>query len=435
MKRILSLLTLCIATTLSAVAQTTYDEIAADVKRAGGVYYDYPTPERNYTPAPKGYEPFYIWHYGRHGSRYMLQDEQYDYPVHVLNEAHAAGRLTDLGEDVRERVLKVYAVAERRGGELTQRGARQHEEIATRMVENFPELLNKKGLKVDILSSPFPRCLMSMAAFCDGLMAQNPTLDITRESSDAKMKQIHYFKPEWNPSVPDDVISIIIDKNTAWRQHQQAKEDEYIDFSRLLNSLFNDEEYIHTKVENRKFWKYLADLSLNVQCLDIEDVALYDIFTTEELYNYFRSINFCNYARYGKYIYYPLMGNIGGQTLNAIVEQIDKDLTAGTPSLSLRFGHDTCIFSLGPLMGLPGFTYASTNYELINENFHSYKATPMAANLQLVFYRKRGCEDVLVRMMHNENEVTFDISGDIAPYYRWEDLKQHWADNIKKINY
>ena len=43
---------------LGAQAQTTIEEIAADINKAGGVYLVYPKVEAKLTPAPKGYKPF-----------------------------------------------------------------------------------------------------------------------------------------------------------------------------------------------------------------------------------------------------------------------------------------------------------------------------------------------------------------------------------------
>ena len=430
MKKFISLLALITISASTIFAQTSREEVMADINRSGGVYYGYTTPNEVYTPAPKGYEPFYISHYGRHGARYMVRDEQYDYVISVLNKAYADGKLSDFGKSVRERALKVYAVAERRGGELTQKGARQHEEVATRMAQNFPELFKQRDLKVEVLSSVFPRCLMSMAAFCDALKTQNPTLKITRDASDAKMEQIHILKPEWNPTLPDEVLSLLISPNSIWQQEVRKYEKQYIDFSRVLGNIFNDKEYIRTSVDNRKFWRYLADFAVNIQCLDIEGVSLYDVFTKDELYEFWRVQNFAHYAKYARYIYYPLMSRVTSKGLKAIIAQIDHDLAAGTPSVSLRFGHDTAIFYMSPMMGLPGCRISSSDYETINEEWRDYSITPMAANLQMIFYRKKGSDDILVRMMHNEKEVKFDIESKSAPYYRWEDLKKYWINNI-----
>lgn len=73
------------------------DEIRRDPERAGGVYYvtDLSHPV---TPAPKGYTPFYINGYFRHGARQI--DDEVTYPAiyGVLEKAHATNNLTDLGK-------------------------------------------------------------------------------------------------------------------------------------------------------------------------------------------------------------------------------------------------------------------------------------------------------------------------------------------------
>ena len=49
----------------------------AQYERLGGVYYAYPITETKMNQAPEGYEPFYISHYGRHGSRWLTSDNRY----------------------------------------------------------------------------------------------------------------------------------------------------------------------------------------------------------------------------------------------------------------------------------------------------------------------------------------------------------------------
>lgn len=56
----------------AVVAQTNLQEIQDNPAKAGGVYYAYPVKETKNTPPPKGYKPFYISHFGRHGSRYLI---------------------------------------------------------------------------------------------------------------------------------------------------------------------------------------------------------------------------------------------------------------------------------------------------------------------------------------------------------------------------
>lgn len=54
----------------SVQAQSYKELIEENPDRAGGVYHYYEYSPSTFTKAPKGYKPFYISHYGRHGSRY-----------------------------------------------------------------------------------------------------------------------------------------------------------------------------------------------------------------------------------------------------------------------------------------------------------------------------------------------------------------------------
>ena len=85
------------------VAENPLDEIRRDPERAGGVYYvtDLSHPV---TPAPKGYTPFYINGYFRHGARQI--DDEVTYPAiyGVLEKAHATNNLTDFGKALYERL-------------------------------------------------------------------------------------------------------------------------------------------------------------------------------------------------------------------------------------------------------------------------------------------------------------------------------------------
>ena len=92
MKRVfLSLTFLGALAVHTSYAQATREEIFDDIATTGGVYYAYPGPSGVQTKAPKGYEPFYISHYGRHGSRWLIADEDYVRVMEVFEKAHKAG--------------------------------------------------------------------------------------------------------------------------------------------------------------------------------------------------------------------------------------------------------------------------------------------------------------------------------------------------------
>ena len=179
---------------MTITAQTARKEIDANKYLAGSNYLDYDrlfTPQ-TLTPAPKGYTPFYMSHYGRHGSRWLINKDSYTSVVEPMRKAKQHDKLTERGEEVLsllESFVKLpapnypaldgqYAGAQLRLGDLTTVGERQHHGIGRRMTENFPEIFKAKNVAIDARSTVVVRCILSMVAECEELMAANPTARI-----------------------------------------------------------------------------------------------------------------------------------------------------------------------------------------------------------------------------------------------------------------
>ena len=104
MKAIITILGLAFSLTVSAQTKQAYEksvleEFQADKFLAGGNLTDYDRlPRKALTPAPKGYEPYYMSHYGRHGARWLLNERDYTSPITTLRDAKKAGVLSAVGE-------------------------------------------------------------------------------------------------------------------------------------------------------------------------------------------------------------------------------------------------------------------------------------------------------------------------------------------------
>lgn len=97
MKRLFLLSVLCLLV-LGISAQTAKEEIFADVHRSAANYYAYPAVTAVQTAPPAGYKPFYLSHYARHGSRFLIDPDDYEQPLEVMREADRNGVLTGLGK-------------------------------------------------------------------------------------------------------------------------------------------------------------------------------------------------------------------------------------------------------------------------------------------------------------------------------------------------
>ena len=142
---ILALMLICISVSAQKSAR---EEIAENPYLSGSNHLDYD----NYpataplTPAPKGYEPYYMSHYGRHGARWLLGDGEYMESIEILRKAKAQGKITNKGNEVLAQLEKFYPCTIKRLGDLTTVGERQHHGIGRRMAEHFPQIFKKKGV-------------------------------------------------------------------------------------------------------------------------------------------------------------------------------------------------------------------------------------------------------------------------------------------------
>ena len=140
------------------------EEVYANPQRSYGNDFPYPAQTCRPTPPPSGYKPFYISHYGRHGSRYYWESSLYARMDSLLTAAHDRGILTEAGESFYRQFSSILPELTVGVTELTPLGYEQHVRVAKTMYDSFPEIFRKGG-RVEAFSSLEGRCIVSMAAF------------------------------------------------------------------------------------------------------------------------------------------------------------------------------------------------------------------------------------------------------------------------------
>lgn len=404
-----------LALAFSALAQTTREEMTADLNKTGGVYYAYPVKESNNTPPPAGYKPFYISHYGRHGSRYLISTEDYVRLHDALHKADEAGALTPLGKNVMMRLDTVMVEADGRGGDLSPLGVRQHRGIAERMFVAYPEVF-ADSTEISARSTLVVRCVLSMDAFSERLKELNPLLRITRESSQKYMPYLCYGSAESET------------KRRELSGDKQRFKESLTNPDRLMKSLFSDPDYVAENIEPSDFMWGMYYLASDMQDMETP-ISFYDVFTPEELFDLWQVFNFDFYS--GSADYVPaggLMVANAGNLLNNIIESADEALEKDEPSATLRFGHDGNLIPLAAILEFPAAAGKTDSPEDVYNVFADYKVAPMAGNVQLVFFRHESDPDapVLVKMMLNEEEQEIKLDPVKWPFYDWEALKAHY---------
>ena len=408
-----ALLLVCVG----ATAQITKKELYGDINRAGANYFPYPGPSQQVlTPAPAGYEPFYISHYGRHGSRYMEDNEYYVYAIGKLDTAAQLGILTPKGAEVLDRLQQGYADAYKRDGDLSLLGGRQHQEIARRMYDRFPTLLSQP-MKVDARSSTAGRCMISMFYFCEELQGLNPALKIRMDASNRDMNFVvrnKKAKIEESPAMPELEAKV------------DALLEKALNPTRFMKSMFTDVKKAESIMDPLELLEALYNVAGDLPNIPELGLSLMDIFTKEELFGAFKAFNAgiltsCGLIPGSTPAYRQQL-----EVRDSIVSIADRVIRDGEPALTLRFSHDGSVLPLTYLMGIKEAMGGRTDFENLHKYISIDKLIPMAANIQLVFYRKDGSDDVLVKFLLNENETSIPVKTDCAPYYHWKDVKQYW---------
>ena len=419
-------LLLSLAFAFTTQAQTPREEISNNPELAASNYLAYPGPsQKQLTPAPEGYKPVYISHYGRHGSRYHIGKSSYNDAFDILSRAYELGKLTSLGKETYEKVALLTEEARNRDGELTELGAEQHSGIARRMTERFPEVFEGDA-NVEARSTTVIRCILSMSNELLELYAFNPRLHIFHDASVHDMWYMNLDGTETQKQREND------ETRNAYRQWTK----QHVDYKPLMKRLFNDDKYVKDSVNVGLLGFRLFRLACNIQSSELRHkLSLWDIYTKDEIYEQWRADNVSWYQRYG---FYTLNGGkqplVQSNLLRRLVEQADSCLKTERPGATLRFGHEVVVLPLACLLGLNGADYKTDNLESLEENgWINYRIFPMASNIQMVFYRRSPTDkDVLVKILLNENEATLPstVKPVTGPYYRWRDVRKFCLQRI-----
>lgn len=419
---LLFLALLCVG---SAVAQSAFEEIKKDPGKSGGVYYAYPVPTVKQTPAPKGYKAFYISHYGRHGSRYLLNDRDYSGVLGMLRKANEDNALTAKGKDVLDRMEKIWQEAEFHGDELAPLGKRQHRGIAERMFENYPQLFKGPNAKVTAKSTTSMRVALSMLAFCERLKELNPQLDLQWETTNANMKFLNSHTRRYDQ----------LKRNYmgGWQKVHNDFCARGINADRFASQLIADTAYFRKANLNKgRLMSGLFDVASDLQDMET-DISLYDIFTTEELYENWRNSNswFYNCDANSPHNEGTAMESTC-PLLQNFIDEAKKAIEGKGETATLRFGHDGNIIPLAAILRLKGCDAQESDMNNLQTSWQNYYVSPMGANIQLVFYRKGNTDDIVVKFMLNEIETSIPVNTDLYPFYHWSDVLPYLENQIKQ---
>ncbi len=395
---------------LQAQQYDVVEKVKADIRKAYGMEGPHRLDEfGTLSKAPSGYKPFYISHYGRHGSRYAWNPDTYTLIRDVFKKAEEKDVLTPYGKEFAKKYMDFWEVPYINSGDLVPLGYDQHLAIGTFVYEQFPQVF-KGRKKVDALSSTGQRCIVSMGAFNAGLLSGNPKLQIRMQSDHMGMGIIA------PPSAPRAIRKKF--KGQEDKPQMESVSSYFkrtVNYEGILGKLFTDYSFLDQMEHGEDFMDELWEL-LSGYHNYVKEPLFDDLIPQEEIVKVWEAANYYSFysditARYGVI---PL--------LKDIIEKAEASFDDPNRAAHLRFGHDYILEGLVTLLNVNNMGVIPDTPEEAKYWFQNYNI-PMAGTLLFAFYKNKQ-NDILFKVVLNENDATLpDLQPVQGNFYRWSDFR------------
>ena len=441
MKKLIFTLILSISG-LSCLAQP--EVVLGDPFKSSGLDNIYDFDAQICTAAPKGYEAFYISHYGRHGSRYPYTATVATALLDLLHEAEGKENLSEYGSGLMARLELFMEKAGNHIGELTDLGRQQQYRLAGEMAERYPQAF-RKGAVVTAQASSSPRSILSMASFCTALARKCPSIRIDQFQGFAETQATAPNMGRNPLRIKGPGLGNPYRESPA--EFMQRRFPEFTET--VLGKMFRDPYAALGDRDVQYLMDHIYMLIGGMNSLpDGVRMDFSDIATPETLA---RMWELDNYQRFCEYIVYTASCC---SVFKDIIERADArlallDSAAGklegraegrAEGADLRFGHDHVLMSLLMIADIDSFGELPENPDELGHVFQTFRS-PMAANLHFVFYRpKNGRGPILTGLSLNGQPARLSaldkelgLSPDESGFYRWDDVKAWFEKRFSQL--
>ena len=448
MKKLIFTLILSISG-LSCLAQP--EVVLGDPFKSSGLDNIYDFDAQICTAAPKGYEAFYISHYGRHGSRYPYTATVATALLDLLHEAEGKENLSEYGNGLMARLELFMEKAGNHIGELTDLGRQQQYRLAGEMAERYPQAF-RKGAVVTAQASSSSRSILSMASFCTALARKCPSIRIDQFQGFAETQATAPNMGRNPLRIKGPGLGNPYRESPA--EFMQRRFPEFTET--VLGKMFRDPYAALGDRDVQYLMDHIYMLIGGMNSLpDGVRMDFSDIVTPETLA---RMWELDNYPRFCEYIDYTasccsvfkdiieradarlaLLDSAAGK-LEGRAEGRAEGAVGRAEGADLRFGHDHVLMSLLMIADIDSFGELPENPDELGLVFQTFRS-PMAANLHFVFYRpKNGRGPILTGLSLNGQPARLSaldkelgLSPDESGFYRWDDVKAWFEKRFSQL--
>lgn len=425
MKKILVLLSMALATS-GAMAQCGSDYLGTKTL--------YTPQQLKMSPPPAGYDVVFINHVGRHGARHLTKSVDVAYAYGLLAKADSAGTLTSNGQTLWAMVKRLQKVEQGGTKSITQEGKNELDGIGRRMYERYPSLFkDQKQLKIAVTKEI--RTQQSAEAFVKGLNAKmKDTLSATFYNDDTDLR-FYDSSTEYKKFVEDGNWRETMDKLEAAEHIADFEAD-------FCNGIFKPEFAEKLSAANKdRFTTDIFGFAAIVPSLKYEikaagfspsDLNIAGLFSCNQLKVLGEISNADENLKKGPGTNVKgIQVSIAAPLMLDFIKSSESMISEGKHGVQLRFAHAETIAPIAALMGIDMASTQAKGADDINKTWDAAKVIPLSSNIQWVFYKKRGGNKYLVKVLLNEKEVHINgLPKQNSVYYDYDKLRKFYLNFV-----
>lgn len=378
--------------------------------------YDF-TREDSSLDIPDSLEVVHVCYVARHGARYISSSKKVTKLTDILEGQSETGSITNTGIEFLSLLKTVSSRTGSRWGALSDVGIMEQQKLASEMAGLFPELLDRGNVQAK--STYVPRVVMTMYEFLHSLAEKKQALDIYTVSGPV-----------------NDTILRCFDTDSGYARYRESGEwkkvyDVFVAShvpSRPAKEIFGLKDADDTKAKSLTMDIYSVLQSLQAMGLP----APTDQWMTKEEYRLCWEA--ANIQRYLRNTLNPLSEPYVYATaplIKAIIEDADRNTTPKSPSvpLSCWFGHAETLMPMLSVMGIPGCSYFTDNWNSVADHWQSQDVVPLGANFMIILLKSKTGSDVYAMIRLNGRCVPAIPNRPVI--LPWFTLKSFWESRLR----
>lgn len=397
----------------------------------------YQNQQIKYTPVPKGYEPVFINHVGRHGARHLTTDVDVSFAYKLLYKADSLHGLSTKGKLLEQKIQKLDTIEKGHIESISEEGKKEQWEIAGRMYEHFMPVFKSDKPVINVAVTRKFRTTQTGEAFLKKLEAEGKYPQITSAINDTTLL-FYFLSPAYLEFYRKGSPHTLIDKLKTESNYQELTK-------RFTQSFFEPDFF--KNLQQKDYNKFTADIfgftaifySIQKEITEhgytASDVDMAPFFTSTDLNILGRIDDAEDFFLKGPGVdINGIQIKIAVPLLANFINTTDEYIQTKKVNAQLRFTHGEAIAPFAAIMGIKGVSTPRSDIEHFDKEWSAAKVMPLSSNIQWILCKQNGGNNYLIKFLLNEKEVAIDgLSTKTFPFYNWKDVRAFYKNKIEKF--